>query len=56
MGTVVIGVIWFGEPATIVRGLFLMGIIECAIGLKFTSGHRGCFGLHQKKRDPEEIK
>jgi len=39
LGTVVIGIIWFGEPATIVRGLFIIGIIGCAIGLKFTSGH-----------------
>ena len=39
VGTVVIGMIWFGEPATIVRGLLILGIIACAAGLKFTSGH-----------------
>ncbi len=37
-GTVVIGMIWFGEPATIVRGLLILGVVACAIGLKFTSG------------------
>ena len=38
LGTVVIGMIWFGEPATVMRGLLIMGIIGCAIGLKLTSG------------------
>ncbi len=38
MGTVLIGMIWFGEPATVVRVLLITGIIGCAIGLKVTSG------------------
>ncbi len=38
IGTVVIGMIWFGEPATVIRGLLIMGVVGCAIGLKLTSG------------------
>lgn len=38
VGTVTIGIIWFGEPATIVRVLLIAGLISCAIGLKLTSG------------------
>ena len=39
VGTVTIGIIWFGEPATAVRLLLIAGLIGCAIGLKVTSGH-----------------
>ena len=39
VGTVAIGMTWFGEPATIVRGLLIAGIIGCVVGLKLTSGH-----------------
>ncbi len=38
VGTVVIGMIWFGEPATAIRGLLILGIIACAVGLKMTEG------------------
>ncbi len=38
VGTVAIGIIWFGEPASIVRLLLIAGLIACAIGLKVTSG------------------
>ena len=38
IGTVSIGMVWFGEPATVVRGILIAGIIGCAIGLKLTSG------------------
>jgi quaternary ammonium compound-resistance protein SugE len=38
MGTVLIGMVWFGEPATITRGMLIVGIVGCAIGLKLTSG------------------
>ncbi len=38
VGTVLIGMIWFSEPATLIRVLLILGIITCAIGLKFTSG------------------
>ncbi len=33
-GTAVIGVMVFGEPASVVRGLLLMGLVTCIIGLK----------------------
>ena len=36
IGTITIGMIWFGEPATFLRGLLIAGIIGCAIGLKLT--------------------
>lgn len=36
VGTVLIGIIWFGEPATLVRALLITGIVGCAIGLKVT--------------------
>ncbi len=39
VGTVLIGMIWFAEPATAVRLLLIFGIITCAIGLKVTAGH-----------------
>lgn len=38
VGTVTIGIIWFGEPATVVRILLIVGLIGCAIGLKVTAG------------------
>jgi quaternary ammonium compound-resistance protein SugE len=36
-GTVVIGMIWFAEPVSIVRLLLIAGVMGCAIGLKVTS-------------------
>ncbi|CAA9506084.1 MAG: small multidrug resistance family (SMR) protein [uncultured Sphingomonadaceae bacterium] len=38
IGTVAIGMIWFDEPATIMRVLLVLGIVGCVVGLKFTSG------------------
>lgn len=38
VGTVVIGMIWFGEPANLLRVLLIVGVVSCAIGLKFTGG------------------
>lgn len=38
VGTVLIGMVWFGEPATMLRGLLIAGIVVCAIGLKLTAG------------------
>jgi quaternary ammonium compound-resistance protein SugE len=37
LGTVVIGMIWFGEPATVVRGLLILGVVGCIAGLKLTA-------------------
>ncbi len=39
LGTVMIGMIWFGEPATLVRGMLILGLIACIAGLKLTAGH-----------------
>lgn len=39
IGTVVIGMIWFGEPASAIRVALILGIVGCAAGLKLTSGH-----------------
>lgn len=38
VGTVLIGIVWFGEPSTAVRFLLIAGIVACAVGLKLTSG------------------
>ena len=37
-GTVLIGMVWFGEPAGLLRGVLIAGIIACCIGLKLSSG------------------
>lgn len=37
-GTVVIGILFFAEPATPLRLLFLFGLVGCIAGLKLTSG------------------
>lgn len=37
LGTVVIGMIWFGEPATVMRGLLILGVVGCIAGLKLTA-------------------
>lgn len=39
LGTVAIGVLWFHEPATLIRGLLILGMVACVAGLKITSGH-----------------
>ena len=38
LGTVLIGMIWFGEPATTVRMLLILGLVACIAGLRFTAG------------------
>lgn len=35
-GTVLIGMIWFNEPATLLRELLIAGVIACCVGLKLT--------------------
>ncbi len=37
IGTVIVGMIWFGEPATSVRILLLLTIVACIAGLKFVA-------------------
>jgi len=39
LGTVLIGIVWFGEAATPVRLLLILGAVACIAGLKLTSGH-----------------
>jgi quaternary ammonium compound-resistance protein SugE len=36
-GTVIVGIIWFGEPATSIRILLLLALIACIIGLRLTA-------------------
>lgn len=38
-GTVIVGMIWFGEPATFTRMLLIFGLVGCVAGLKVTAGH-----------------
>jgi quaternary ammonium compound-resistance protein SugE len=37
IGTVAVGILWFGEPATTVRMLLILGIVACIAGLKLTA-------------------
>jgi quaternary ammonium compound-resistance protein SugE len=37
IGTVIIGMGWFSEPATLVRGLLILGIVGCIAGLRLTA-------------------
>lgn len=39
IGTVLVGVATGAETLTIIRGLLLMGLILCIVGLKLASGH-----------------
>jgi quaternary ammonium compound-resistance protein SugE len=36
VGTVIVGMIWFGEPATTVRMLLILGVVGCIAGLRVT--------------------
>jgi len=37
IGTVAVGMLWFGEPATTLRMLFILGIVACIAGLRLTA-------------------
>ena len=37
IGTVAVGMIWFGEPATTVRMLLILGVVVCIAGLRLTA-------------------
>jgi quaternary ammonium compound-resistance protein SugE len=39
IGTVMVGTIWYSEPSSLLRILFILGIVICIAGLKLTSGH-----------------
>lgn len=38
-GTVVVGAIWFGEPAGVLRLALIAALVGCVIGLKLTAAH-----------------
>jgi quaternary ammonium compound-resistance protein SugE len=37
IGTVIVGMAWFGEPSTTLRMLLILGIVACIAGLKLTA-------------------
>lgn len=37
LGTVLVGILWFNEPATTVRMLLILGVVACIAGLKITA-------------------
>lgn len=37
LGTVIVGMVWFGEPATPVRLLLVLGVVACIAALKLTA-------------------
>jgi quaternary ammonium compound-resistance protein SugE len=37
LGTVLVGMIWFGEPLTAIRILLILGLIGCVAGLKLAA-------------------
>ena len=37
IGTVVVGMVWFNEPATTIRLLLILGIVAAIAGLKLTA-------------------
>jgi quaternary ammonium compound-resistance protein SugE len=39
VGTVIVGIVWFGEPAHLIRVLLILAVVACIAGLKLTAGH-----------------
>ncbi len=37
VGTVIVGMAWFGEPTSLVRALLILGIVGCIAALKLTA-------------------
>ena len=37
LGTVIVGIAWFGEPASLPRLLLIFGVVLCIAGLKLTA-------------------
>ena len=37
LGTVLVGMIWFGEPIATARILLIFGLIACIVGLRVTA-------------------
>ena len=39
IGTVIVGMVWFHEPATPIRIALIFAIVACIAGLKLSAGH-----------------
>lgn len=39
LGTVLVGMAWFGEPVTPLRIALVFGVVLCIAGLKLSAGH-----------------
>ena len=39
LGTVIVGMVWFGEPVTPLRIALVLAVVLCIGGLKLTAGH-----------------
>lgn len=39
LGTVMVGMLWFGEPVSMVRILLILGLVGCIAGLRLAGGH-----------------
>ena len=39
LGTVIVGMLWFGEPVSAVRILLILGLVGCIAGLRLAGGH-----------------
>lgn len=39
LGTVIVGILWYHEPASLPRLLLILGVVGCIAGLKLTAGH-----------------
>ena len=37
LGTVIVGMLWFGEPFTMLRSLLILGVVACIAGLKLSA-------------------
>ena len=37
LGTVAVGIAWFGEPLSVVRALLILGVVACIAALKATA-------------------
>ncbi len=37
LGTVIVGILWFGEPATTIRIMLIFGVVACIAGLKLSA-------------------
>jgi quaternary ammonium compound-resistance protein SugE len=39
LGTVIVGILWYQEPASLPRLLLILGVVGCIAGLKLTVDH-----------------